>query len=247
MSKSILLRFLSLAVAIVLCFLCNSCKSDTQRDKNDVYSTDVKKHGFVEYGNYIYCEWGKIYRFNRKTESFTFACMDPECDGNCPMDCIMSYFAGVYEERVYFCGWQQYTHNVILAYQNIVTGEIQVLKTLSDIEDSNVYLSFIEDGYWYYTQRILKEGGDKSNPNDYEPYVCRMSLDGGREETVIKCDSSENLSMVADGKIITIQDGIIYSTEIETKNKKILGEHYSKFLGLLGRKWCEFSIQRGEL
>ncbi len=221
-AKKIIIRCILPAFALLFIFMITSCKKDKTPQINELHTTNVKKYGFAEYGNYVYSEWGRIYRFNRKTDTFLPACMDPECEGDCPVDCVMSYFAGIYDGRLYFCGWQQYTHKVFLAYQDVATGEVGVLKTLNEIEDSGGYYTFIENGYWYYKCKILKDGGDASDPNDYESYICRIKTDGTNDEAFIICEPGEAIIMVGSGKILTSLDGGIYSIDIESKTRNEL-------------------------
>ena len=212
-------RCLGFIFALSLCFSSVSCKKELDNNGSELHTTNVKKYGIAEYGNYVYCEWGKIYRFNRATKELLTACMDAECDGDCPVDCVMSYFAGIDDQKLFFCGWQQFTHNVFLAYQDIVTGEVKVLKTLSEIEDSGGYITFVDNGWWYYKCKILKDGGDATNPKDYDSYICRISTDGTKDEQVIQCENAEALEMVGDQKIITSLSGKIYSVDANSKER----------------------------
>ena len=218
--KKLIIRALSLALAIVTCFTLAACTGG-KGDENYVHTTKVKKTEIAEYGNYVFCRYDRIFRFNRKTESYTNACVDIECEGMCPVDCVMGELVGAFDEKMYFCGWQQYTHKTFLAYQDIKSGDTKVVKELNDKEDPLEYLTFIEDGYWYYKSMVLKEGGDPENTGDYESYICRVTLDGKKDEKFIKCEGSESLKMVADGKIITLKNyNIICTIDIETKERK---------------------------
>ena len=120
--KKIIIRALSLALAIVTCFTLVACTGG-KGDDNDVHTTKVKKTQIAEYGNYVFCRYDRIFRFNRKTESYTNACVDIECEGMCPVDCVMGELVGAFDEKLYFCGWQQYTHKTFLAYQDIKSGD----------------------------------------------------------------------------------------------------------------------------
>ena len=53
---------------------------------SEVYTTDVVKADMQSYGNYVYTYFGSIYRCDRVTNEFLKACVDPECDGKCPID-----------------------------------------------------------------------------------------------------------------------------------------------------------------
>ena len=207
---------LVLLCAICVCLLCIVYNAKDKHDINELHQTEVVKNDLAEYGNFVWAQSDKIYRFNRKTETFYTACTDPECDGKCPVDCITTGFAGVHDQKLYFLGWQQFTHVTMLAYQDIVTGKTQVIKTMSEAADPNAYLTFIDADWWYYKCMLLKDGGDASKPSDYEPYICRISLDGAKEQTVCALADAEFLYMAADGKVVTGLTDKLYVTDAET-------------------------------
>lgn len=214
-----------LALLLLLCAtitLLSACRDKDKHEINELHQTEVVKNDLAEYGNFVWAESGRIYRFNRKTETFYTACNDPECDGRCPVDCVMSFFAGVHDQKLYFSAYQQFTHLTLLAYQDVVTGETHVLKTMSDAADPKSYQTFIDADWWYYKCMQLKEGGDATKPADYEPYICRISLDGSKDEIVSKLDDTESLYMAADGKVITNLTDKLYVLDMATGQKQEL-------------------------
>ncbi len=86
--------------ALLFCLLTVACGTNTPPETSAIHTTNVKHTDLVEYGNFVYCANGRIYRFNRVTETFQAACVDPECKGDCPLDCATSFFAGVRDGRV---------------------------------------------------------------------------------------------------------------------------------------------------
>ncbi len=144
--KKILIMFL----AVLICFSAVSCNKNKWRGDNKIHETSVKRiESFCEYGNYIYYMGLKIRRFNRKSEKGSYACTDPECKGDCSLDCHMACFCGIYNGRLYFFA-QQALSNSFLAYQDISTGEVKVLKTLNEMENTGNMHSSVEGGYLYY-------------------------------------------------------------------------------------------------
>ena len=112
---------------------------------------------------------------------------------------------------------------VFIGYQDILSGEVTLLKTMdSDLISLGSDYICVEGEYVYYEATTLKEGGDKKNPNDYERSICRISLDGKKDEVFIKCAENEGMAIVCDGKIIMGSDGELYSMDIETKEKNFL-------------------------
>jgi hypothetical protein len=94
------------------------------------------------------------------------------------------------------------------------------LVTLSEAEDTLRSSAFVWSEYLYYTRKILREGGDSENPNDYIHHVCRISVDGGEEEVVFA--GNEALAMVAEDRIITTADGNMYSYDLTARTKQLL-------------------------
>ena len=218
--KKTTIRIISFFIVLMMCITSISCTKKRDGDDLNGYSTRVKKTNIAEYGNFIYIRHsGKMYRFNRRTEKLSDACMNIECEGMCPVDCVMGEFVGASDGKMYFCGWQQYTHRTYLAYQDIMSGDTKIVKMLEDKEDPSEYYTYIEDGYWYYKRMVLKKGGAAENPEDYESYICRVSLDGKKDELFAKSSQSEYLKMVDSGKVITVQNNVIYMTDTKTKEK----------------------------
>ena len=204
---------LGLTLALLCCIVCASCN---QRQAEPGSNTEVKNIQFAITENYIFADWGKIYRFDRSTETFSLACTDPDCDSNrCPLECVVNYFAGVSDGKVYFSSFQQFSHNTLLSYLDIATGECVTIKTMSEAEDPEAISSYVEDGWWYYPRKILKEGGDASNSNDYDFWLCKISLDGQNDQTIRQLKDTETIQMVAAGVIVTHSNGKFYATDID--------------------------------
>lgn len=225
-SRSARLLFKRL-LAVLLCGLCVlsciACQSPS-RPPLEAHSTQVIRAGgpfsILEHGPYVFIGGKSIRRYHRGTNLLTSACLDPECDGSCPLHGGITVVDQLVDGRLYFYSYQHFTHGVRYGYQDIVTGEVKVLVTLSEKEDTMRWAAFVCDGYLYYTRRLLREGGDAENPEDYVDHICRMPADGGDEEAFIR--TNEPLLMVAEGKIVTMQDGDVHTYDIATKEKKTL-------------------------
>lgn len=205
-----------LCTALVL-LCCVGCRSDQQQQNEEPYSTEVKNVQFAAHGDYVYADWGKIYRFDRATETFTIACTDPDCYSHrCPLECAINYFAGVVDGKVYFSSVQQFTHNFMLSYLNIETGECVTIKTMSEAEDPGIIFSFVEDGWWYYPQKILKDGGLANNANDYELWMCKISLDGQNDKPIRQLRNTETIQTAGAGKVVTFYNGALYTTDVQS-------------------------------
>ena len=232
-TKKISLRFICLTLVLCICLPLAACKKDdppvdnnNSEDEKKIFTTNAKNNDFAGYGNYVFYEWGTVYRYNKKTETLDKACRDVECDGEkCPLEGDISSIGGVYDGKLYFFVYKPMTiqDKVFIGYQDILSGEITVLKTMdSDLISLGSEYIYVEGEYVYYEATTLKEGGDKTNSNDYERSICRISLDGKKDEVFIKCAENEGMAIVCDGKIIMSSDGELYSIDIETKEKRFL-------------------------
>ena len=112
--KKNFVRFICLTLVMCIFLPLISCKKDgpstdteNNDDENKIYTTKAENNVFGAYGNYVFFEYGTIYRYNNKTKKLTNACRDVECDGKCPLDsCSISTITGVYDGKLYFCGEQ---------------------------------------------------------------------------------------------------------------------------------------------
>lgn len=173
-----------------------------------------------------------------KTDEYSLAYTDLEDGKTSPLNGVMTYISQVADGRMYFSSMEAYTHIYTYGYQDIVTGEVKVLRVCSESESPELSAPCVEDGYIYYICKILRNDGDAKNPDDYLPYVCRMPADGGDEETVCELeDNYELLKFVIDGKLITYFDGVFYSINIETKERivifDIVKEGYRSYSGYM--------------
>ena len=87
---------------IIICIIINmvtlaGCMDDGNIDiGGDVYSTKVEREGVAVYGKYIYLDKMSVCRYDMKKNIMSPACTDPECSGDCPLDCVMTYIIGVF-------------------------------------------------------------------------------------------------------------------------------------------------------
>ena len=211
--------FFLIFLLVLTVLLFSSCQTDHEAI-GVIHSTAVIRPNIQEYGPYVYVDGRTISRYNRGTNLFSSACVDPECNGTCPIEAAISSVNQVVDGRMFFSSFEAYTHVVRYGYQDVVSGDIRILTTLSEAEDSMNARSYVWNGWMYYTKQILREGGDPDVLSDYIPHVCRVSVDNGDEETVMP--ASEPLMMVADGYIITHKEGVLYAYDIDTLKKKSL-------------------------
>ena len=125
---------------------------------------------------------------------------------------------------MYFTGEMRWTHEHIYAYLDLITWETKILLTLPQIESTEVNPPLLEDGWLYYTAQRLREGGDATNPDDYEPFVGRMPMDGGQTEFVclIEDTYAEHPYAVIDGRVVTGYNSIFYAIDAATGERKVL-------------------------
>ena len=219
MFGSALKKSFIILLAAVICFTLASCKKEPPAP--EIHTSDVIRSGkacIFEYGSFLYFSYDGIYRYNTLTGELSSACIDPECDGKCPLHGGMSRIGALEDGKLYFFAFQAFSHDILLGYQDIVSGEVKVLDTLSDKELSKD-ITFVNSGYFYYYAGILKEGGNAKDPADYESRLCRVPTSGGEREVL---DSPiDTPQLVIDGKLLAYGSELsLY--ELETGEKRVL-------------------------
>ena len=180
----------------------------------------VIRTDLIEYGPYIYVDGKYIRRYNQNTNLLSPACVDPECQGTCPLETVFNEVIRVVDDKMFFYSWQEYTHITRYGYQDLISGDIKVLVTLSELEETLFTTAGVWEDYMYYSRKHLREGGDSENPDDYISHVCRVSVDSGKEEILYA--GHERVIMVADDKVITTVDDNMYSYDLTTRTKQLL-------------------------
>ena len=220
-------------IGIVIClsivFFCTmiSCQKEdfvegetSDETSSATHTSNVIRTNFIEYGPYIFVDGKYIRQYNLNTNLLAPSCQDPECQGTCPLEDVISEVVRVVDDKMFFYSWEAYTHIVRYGYQDLVSGDIKVLVTLSDLEDTYFTTSCVWDGYMYYSRKILREGGDSENPDHYISHICRVSVDSGKEEVLFA--GHEAVVMVADDKVITTDNDNMYSYDLTTMTKQLL-------------------------
>lgn len=203
----------------MVCLLLTSC---TQNNHTNIHTTGVTHQlGLQEYGPYVFFSDGQVKKYNRITNELTKACTDPECDGKCLLESVITKVNRVIDGKLYFSAFTAYTHEFTYACLDILSGETSVLVQMTEAEDSGNAVCGVCDGYFYYIRKVLKDGGDKSKLSDYEPYFCRVPVDGGNETKLMPTDGAV-LFGIADGKFIVEKDGVLCALDAVSGSSKPL-------------------------
>ena len=219
MFKSLLKKGLVILLALVICLALPSCKKEPPAP--EIHTSNVIRTGnscIFEYGSFLYFSYDGIYRYNTVTGELTNACIDPECEGECPLHGGMSRIGALEDGKLYFFAFRAFSHDIVLGYQDLGSGEVTVLETLSQNEQSRD-TTFVNGGYFYYYAGILKDGGDPKNPADYESHLCRIPTVGGEREVL---ESPAGIpQMIIDGKLLMFGSGLsLY--DLETGLEKVV-------------------------
>ena len=188
----------------------------------------------VAYGDYVYIGTlsDGLYKYNRKTGKGSSACVDPTCDGSCIVESLerIFYLSDIVNNELYFTANGYVGRDEVLVYAkiNLVTGEQTELLRLQASESSGMTDNpIVGDGYMYYIQKSLKEGGDPTNSDDYESYYYRISLDGGEPEKFcpqfidgIHCV----ICFAADGKLYMTRNYQFIEYDPETGEERVFLE-----------------------
>ncbi len=185
-----------------------------------IRSCEVQKHG-----RYLYRAGGRMTRYDPATAARSPACLNPDClrvgsAEGCPLDGAVTEPTALVDGRLYFYSFTAFTHDILLGWQDLVTGEVKVLVTLSPSEEG-LSAAGVHDGYLYYQCRTLREGGSAEDPADYEPTISRVPVKGGTPEVVLKKAADEILWLVADGKLILQRESesVLYAYDLATGEK----------------------------
>ncbi len=150
-------------------------------------------------------------------------CEDVECDGNCYLEAGVTSVNQICDGRVYFTQYAAMLNSYLYGYRELLSGEVEILVTLSRDESAIETDAWIENGYMYYMRKQLREGGDANLAADYVECVCRVPLTGGESEMVYKASSpTESLQLVAENCLYTIDLGTIYQNDLATGERRAL-------------------------
>lgn len=175
--------FLALTIILLLLFSCG------ESEMPEIRASGVVREDILDYGPNLFFPYRILFRYNRQTNTVTRLCSDPECNGNCPLDAFADFPRFIDGNNLYFTAID-YNLHILHAYMDILTGEVTVLRDLSQAEDPFGSYTLSCDGeYVWYQAKLLKEGGDKTNAKDYETWLCRMPKTGGKEERFFRSDS----------------------------------------------------------
>ena len=154
-----------------------------------------------------------VQKYNTVTHRVSRACPDADCDGKGLLDdynIIVTYMSA---DGIQYYGviplLQGDGDTIHLIAQDIETGKITEITTLSSAEqlprsDVQVY-----DGQLYYMRKLLRSGGDRTDPDDYEPVIVRRPVQGGSEATVLRLSEDEGLRyVVKEGMILLTAQGV---------------------------------------
>ena len=206
MNKRIITVF---AIILVFCFI--SCSTDSNLN---LHNTNViRQLQIQEYGPYVFISRGKVWKYNILTNELTKACVDPECKGDCPLEGAITYINQVWEGKLFFSSFTAYTHEYYYGFQDLISGEVTILKKLEATENSGNAVMAVSKGWVYYCRKKIKDGGKITNPDDFETLICRIHSDSRTEETVLKIDSASLMAVVED-KLIRLRDGKLVSVDV---------------------------------
>lgn len=232
---------LALAFALALPLLVSCGREEAPHTTRVVTSTGFGKVG--EYGQYIYSGSKVTWRYDRKTGEIRRACLDPECDGNCPLEGGYAHVTQIADGKMYFCTWfyhgsmdENLDWPTVYGFQDLSTGEITVLAEVPFEDSDEGTAVFVYDGMMYYTRYTLKEGLDpneargESNKEFHDHWLCRVPITGGEEERLRRTEGivtdmgrqDELYFMIADGYFLTCTaDGKILSYDRDFKESTV--------------------------
>ncbi len=172
-----------------------------------VYAT---YYDMVDNGNYIYNSFaGCVFCYNKKTGEYRYACSSPTCvhgSPECPLYDILNV-AFLEENCLYYTSMDTDAIGDVCyyAFYNLLDGTETVFRKYSKYEIESV-LPKTDGTYVYYTCRMLKDGSDPENPENYVPFVCRQPLGGGKEEVLCEIGETWALHFTTEKNLIFCAD-----------------------------------------
>ncbi len=239
---------LLLAALFTLPFL-SSCVTNASSTSAPFHTTRVINSVCIEkvgeYGQYLYAGDHVLYRYDRQTGEMRRACLDPECDGGCPLESGYAHVAQIADGKLYFCTWYyqdpsdvNFDMSTAYGYQDLSTGEVTVLAEVPWEDSDEGTPVFVYDGMLYYTRYTLKEDLDpdarrsgERNKEYHDHWLCRVPITGGEEERLRRTEEiisdrgrqDERYFMIADGYYLTrTADGRILSYDRDFKESTVL-------------------------
>lgn len=224
--------FLSVLCMALLLTGMTACKEQpTSATQTETETETVIRPYLYRYGRYVYESGNRMKRYDLINHTLTPACIAPDCAGDCPLDNAITEANGLCDGRLYFYSFEAFTHRVLLGFQDLVSGEVKVLVELSEAEQGSTRI-YVHEGYMYYQCKLLRDGGDPSNPTDYEASISRVPVDGGKSEAACKPDG-KTLLMGADGKLLLQQESVLFTYDLasgETRELYDLEKNGFKFI-----------------
>jgi len=211
--KNILYSVMFISIAILTLYSCAQNNTEPQ-------TSNIIRRNFQSYGPYIYADWGETYRYNINTKRLSSACMDVSCDGDCLSEQNITCVNQIYDGKVFLSAVVPGKFNMF-GYQDIISGDTVILKKFDGLESTTTIALFVWEDDVYYTQKILKDGGDETNPDDYISCICRVPIDGGEVEEVYESEG-KSLCFVQDNLLIINRDNVFYSVNMDTWEEKVL-------------------------
>ena len=174
----------------------------------------------VDTNSFIITLSGHVY--NRMTgELSRKLCEDVECDG----DCIFEN--GRVGDPVCHDGALYFTASTSLSGMNyfrkdLFSGEIVLLYHYDNYRGMrHPDALWIDDNMIYYKEQFLREGSDGENYNDYQTYLCCMTLEGTENTRVCLLNEPEEMLMtLRDGELYTNDGQAVYATDLHTLQKR---------------------------
>jgi hypothetical protein len=148
-------------------------------------------------------------------------CEDVECDGDCIFEMNATNVAALYDGRAYFTLRDH--HDTYYGYHDILTGENVILLQIGREERLPTCPQFVDGERMYYSRKLLKDGGNPENADDYIAHVCSMPCDGGKEEVLYEMrGNSETLLLINEGIMYSYFESKIWRTDLTTWEQRPL-------------------------
>lgn len=161
--------------------------------------------------------------YDRTTGEITYGyCEDVECEGDCYLDKSKAEIVAVRDGIAYLVLTRG--RDIYYCAREVLSGKITMLQQITWAERCPTAPTFLDGEYLYYSRKLLREGGNPDDADDYYAHVCRVHVDGkGKEEVLyLARDNVETLLIVADGKMYTYYQSQIWRFDLADMSSRTI-------------------------
>ena len=228
---------LSFILAILLlCLSVCSCESVSQNHDDATNQSIDLSGGFIQdswyglCGPYIFYFDGemKLARYNVLTKTSTTGNMYPDTpllEKSAEWSFSMSVDHTLYASATpLFQGpLTDETYTYLFAL-DVETGNMDIIDTINDREVVNRHFVWVVEDTCYYVRKVLRDGGDQNNPDDYEQFIVSKKAGDKSFKKVVSLPKDQGLRYAVKEGLLVLSDKTVDLYDLVTGAKKTVIE-----------------------